>query len=226
MSTQLQTTSQAELNCTVSARMIKCLHGGQDANKILQEIRWDTCGRPSSHWSDRPHVDVALSASCVDESGADHAGGEPHGGQCGPRPTAKADNGRALGGCLEPQLISSFISGFLSTLRKVDSDLAGKLRKGEKLMLTSLEMKMASEDSLWSAAVQKNNPFFIPLGVLVAQLLVATRFSSIKGRRSEWITSHLHVHVSSHYVSSYQHIDLEILLRHCQIKESTIFPFS
>lgn len=124
-------------------------------------------------------MDVALSTSCVDESGTEHAGGEPHRGQCGPRSTAKADHGRALGGCLEPQLISSFLSGFLSTLIKVDSDLAGKLRKGEKLMLTSLEMKMGVKTQCEVLLCKKTNSFFIPPGVLVAQPVVATGFFSI-----------------------------------------------
>lgn len=77
---------------------------------------------------------MTLSVRYVCGSSAEHGGGEPHRGQCRLGPTTRADHcGKALGWCLEPRLIFSFLSEFLLTLRKVDLNLVGKLTKGRKI---------------------------------------------------------------------------------------------
>lgn len=90
-------------------------------------------------------------------SRAEHQGGVPHRGQC------RSGHGKELGCCLEPQLVVSFLSGFLWKLRKVDSALADQFTK-VKIDAYFLRSEDGQQGEPLSGAVaQKPTPSSFPM---------------------------------------------------------------
>ena len=103
-----------------------------DANKISQEIRWDTpvtepaLTRVAMHGPDFISK-VRVHVQCGEQ------GSQAPQGSVQARASHEADpHCKVHGWCLEPWIIFSFLSEFLTTLRKVGLALARKFTQGRK----------------------------------------------------------------------------------------------